>query len=596
MSDDDDLDQRSARALLICTTAIAHAGDDVEAGREAVAKLAQLEGTNEHAVYTQLQKLLKDLSYFRGAGASAKWKDKTYKMLNGAYSMLCQPVNKRVKDQVRGKFKCQLCGAIEENCNYVVHLAGTPTVDRGQFCDDYSAKAFVNAGGYADLAAAYDDYANAYNSAGWTSSSEALFPSPSYLGAILPGETCLQRLFAAFGAQDLVRQVIDESFETKAPVDEPLSRTRVANVAAKLAHVRGTAGGFLNPLDPPEDHEFWNELLSNFITTKKIHPNDHRSRIQAGYDRMEDSVSGSGWIVPVPTRGNSSKGDASKPATRSNKKSKVAELDNESDDLGKFIEHDTDDEDEGPIYRPINSNTYENPANRPPGQYAVVGGAFAPINRLDDDEDVYENPANRHRGYYAVVGGASAPINRLDDDEDVVVEDLATKPKDKWGSTEASKKGPFATPRRQTMGAPTAGLRRKRNAVVLSDDDDVEDEVVEASKTADKQTARRLRQPSVKAIGSRRSTLEKLSNVGYLILTNGHLSGAVTVFKALTTLTQTLDEHERGVSVSDSLKLDRIREVELQLKNTKTLVAANCDASDVRDVAEALVVAYELLL
>jgi hypothetical protein len=243
----------------------------------------------------------------------------------------------------------------------------------------------------------------------------------------------------------------------------------------------------------------------------------------------------------------------------------------------------------------------------------------------DDDEDEDDSlPAPRERKTYKrVIEESSDEEEEEEEEEEDGVEDdsgsfyveddeeddhddhdegsgggpSSRKRQDRWGSTVASRSGPFAKRRRvaeEPFSSRETRASRRRTEHETPDDTET-DPISIALRTVDKNTASKLRAPRVHVIGSRRSTIKKLGHVGTQLLEDGDLSVASATLNALAKLTATLDTHERGAGLSDHYKSATIKDVHYNLRTVRGKLLTQGHADFAKDVAEAIIVAYELL-
>jgi hypothetical protein len=97
-------------------------------------------------------------------------------------------------------------------------------------------------------------------------------------------------------------------------------------------------------------------------------------------------------------------------------------------------------------------------------------------------------------------------------------------------------------------------------------------------------------------IGSRRSTIKKLSVVSMKLLEDGDLALASAVLQGLSKLTKTLETHERGSGLSDYAKSTTFKEVvDVCLRPSRDSLLLQGHREMAIGIAEAIIVAYELL-
>lgn len=544
--------RRRARALLIYVFAIRTALDGDER-IQMIEKAATANGTKACDVKTEVSKLVDELQYFVRSGASSRWTAGFYDVFDGSYAMKVVTIDEATKIHARGKFKCTLCGQIEQSCGYAVHFAGSPPIERGQDLPKYSAKAF-HTSDPEKLASAFARYANSYNTAVGTSSIDELerkWPASPYLGTIFPGKTCLKSIFTAFSAQDFVRSMIDATesigYETFAFPFECIPERLVAQVASRLEQHFACARG---QASPPSSHNnndnvFWDELFERFSYGVGIKEEDTYTFLREGYLRMEKNVTKTGYCP---------------------------ECDDESD------EEDV---------------------------YAVVRGPRQRKRRIivsdyEEDEEVEEDG----------VGEESSMEEFIENDsgEDHADGDVGrpTLPTPRWGQTNASRSGPFAM-RRQAVHEPfvnreTRAARRRDEATSSSHEVSVANSeqeaypILRALASVDKHTARNLRAPSNHQIGSRRSTMVKLGDLAMSTLKEGDLTLSSGLLRALYVLTDTLSVHEVGCSLAPEQRVKKLREVtDTLLLPIKTRLLRSGQIPEGLCVAEAIIVAHELL-
>ena len=138
---------------------------------------------------------------------------------------------------------------------------------------------------------------------------------------------------------------------------------------------------------------------------------------------------------------------------------------------------------------------------------------------------------------------------------------------------------------------------KARAAVVIADEEDDEaDPIFKALSNVTKNTARGLRTHPNNSIGTRRSTLAKLSAVATWLLTDGDLTTASRALRALSILTETLDAHEHSCRASAVERADNLGTVKtLCLDPLKDKLLKDGFRERARDAAEALIVAHEML-
>lgn len=538
---DDDINTRSAKALLMMADAIAN-GEEGEEKVDMIETLSKLNGVNPRDNWETFSTLIKDLRYFASTGVSTRWtaSDGGFRdVLDGAYAMHCEPINGHVKERVRGKFKCTLCGQLEKNCNFVVHFTGCPPVERGQELPKYSASDF-QVSDPEKLSTAYSQYAESYNSSSTVlcEEAEAEWPVSSYLGLVAPGETCLKHLFTAFSAKDLVRSTIDDAFERKASLSEPLNHVRVKKLASTIAHLREAASGRRAPPFQNTDGDFWLETMQRFADGIGLADGDEFGRLRAGYLRMEQNVKKTGYMHDDDD-------------------------DDEEDSLPEPRERRT-------CKRVVDDSSDEEEGEEEDGVEDDDGDSFYVE---DDEEEDYDEEEDECNG--------AGPSNS----------------KKRWGSTVASRSGPFAKRRRvaeEPFSSRETRASRRRTEHDTPDDTET-DPISIALRTVDKNTASKLRAPRIHVIGSRRSTIKKLGHVGTQLLEDGDLSVASATLNALAKLTATLDTHERGAGLSDHYKSSTIKEVHDGLRTVRGKLLTQGHADFAKDVAESIIVAHELL-
>ena len=189
-----------------------------------------------------------------------------------------------------------------------------------------------------------------------------------------------------------------------------------------------------------------------------------------------------------------------------------------------------------------------------------------------------------------------------DEDEnsmaDFIVEDSddeADAPQERpqrWGATEASRAGPFAPRRRpvhEPFAPPEAQAARRRHEEPPQPS--IDHPVLNALSTVDKTTARKLRAPPTHAIGSRRSTILKLSNLVVKTLKDGNLNNAKALSHTAAILMGALAVAEMGCTNS----LTKLEETTNLLGPTKTHFLHAGEVESAVVVAEAIILAHELL-
>ena len=575
--DDDDINMRSAKALLmLCDSVVS--GAEGEDRIDVVDALSKLNGVHPSETWRTLATLIKDVRYFASAGISARWTANDggfLTVLNGSYAIRYELVHGGLKSRVRGKFKCTLCGQMENTCSYVVHFAGSPPVERGQNLSRYSASDFETADPER-ISDAYSTYAHSYNESSTIPLDvhESNWPASAYLGIVAPGAKCLQNIFNAFGAKDLVRSAIDEAFESQASLKKPLAHTRVQMLASKISHLRESAAGRRAPHFQNTDDDFWTGLMTRFCTDLDDECDECDAedrdfeRLRASYLRMEHNINQTGYVPG-------------------------------SDDED---EEDDDVEDEDDVEDDADAGVTMTSRGLRKKRTVVV---------LDDDDEEEDEDEDDEEDD-DVEEDDDEEEEDDDDDEDYVDDDETrnkTKPSNAWGATSASQRGPFAK-RRRPAEEPFAPVQTRvshrrnastRNVVVDVDDDDdtttapENDHLLVALRTVDNTTARRLRAWPMHAIGSRRSTVKKLGFVATKILERGDLGLAGETLNALARIVTTLDTHERGAGLSDFYKKRTLKEVSNSLRVVRHRLSTQGRHDLARDVAEAIVVAHELL-
>jgi hypothetical protein len=564
--DMDTASHRRARALLIYAFAIRTA-EDGDQRVQMIEEAAKANGTNAHAVKSDVSKLVDELQYFMLNGASSRWTASNggfYDVLDGAYAMRCVSIDSGTKVRARGKFKCTLCGQIEQNCGYAVHFAGIPPIERGQELPKYSAKAF-HTSDPEQLATAYSQYADSYNTAVGTSAdeiSERKWPVSPYLGAIFPGQTCLKRIFTAFSAQDFVRSMLDSTAdfdrEMFAFPFERIPARLVSDVASQLEQHFACARGATNPPyahHNKDDHVFWYEMFERFSAGVRVNrEEDTYAFLREGYLRMEKNVTKTGYCP---------------------------ECEDEDD------EDDEDDDDEE--------------------EEDVAVRAAAPKRKrrrviAEDDDESEEDGVDDEES-------SMEDFIENDSDEDHVDEDadLPTRPTPRWGQSSASRAGPFAVRRRAVyeplVPRATRASRRRDEATssshavsVADSEQETSDPVLRALASVDKHTARGLRAPPNNQIGSRRSTMIKLGDLAMSTLKEGDLTLSTGLFRALSVLTDTLSVHEVGCSLSPEQRAKKLKDVtDTLLLPIQARLLRSGQLPESLCVAEAIIVAHELL-
>ena len=140
----------------------------------------------------------------------------------------------------------------------------------------------------------------------------------------------------------------------------------------------------------------------------------------------------------------------------------------------------------------------------------------------------------------------------------------------------------------------THNTRSARRHSRVEENDD-KDPISAALVNVNSKTASKLRAPDVKLIGSRRSTIKKLARITLEIMDEKNLFFASVLLNALAKITETLDTCERGADYSDYYKKHTLAELSTTLNRIHFKFLAQCRVNDARDVAEAIIVSYELL-
>ena len=548
----EDLDttsRRRALALLIYVFAIKFASNGDER-MQMIEEAAKENGTNAFAVRSEVSKLVDELKYFMLNGASSRWTASNggfLDVLNGTYAMRCVPIDQTTKNIVRGKFQCTLCGQIEKNCGYAVHFAGSPPIERGQDLPQYSAKSF-HTSDPEQLAIAFSQYAKSYNSAACTSAndvSERRWPTSPYLGVVIPGETCLKRIFTAFSAQDFVPSVLDivsspevEAMDVAFPF-QVIPKKLVTMVASRLEQHFACARGAINPeyARHNKDDVFWTEIFERFSAGVGISiEDDAYAFLREGYSRMEKNVTKTGYCPDEEDR---------VVIRRKKRRRIVADEEEDVSDPGKEV----------------------------------------------DEESALQD------------------FIEQDSDEGHVDEDRPTRPTPRWGQTSASRLGPFAVRRRavhEPFAPPETRASRRRDddeegapsthAVSVADSEQEANPILHALASVDKHTARGLRAPPDNQIGSRRSTIIKLADLATSTLKEGDLTLSTGIFRAMELLTNTLSVHEVGCSLAPDQKVKRLKEVtDTLLSPIQKRLLLLGQVTEALCAAEAIIVAHELL-
>ena len=566
-SDNDYTSFRAARAMLITFHSIAEANDDDERAQMLEAA-ATANGTNAAAVKTELAKFFQTLNYLRSAGQSARWTaaDGGFRdVLDKTFAIRTFEIDESLKSRVRGKFKCTLCGQVEEQCGTAVHFAGVPTkTDVVNGLAPYSAKAF-NTSDVDELVRAYTQYANAYNEC-IAYEKDAGAPTPHYLGLVLPGKTCLRRLLTAFTSQDLIRAAIDEVYEHKRTCGgfafpyEALERSRVELLASKIDALFECIRSDARVDFKNTDEVFWMELLPRFadgcgIDVDFYGETDEFACLRAGYERMEHSIH---KTLP-PGR--------------------CVACDDENDE----------EDDELPRARPRRGGTKRKRTT-------------ITIDDEDDEDDEDEDEEEDDDDWLV-------PDDEEEEEEEPAEEETETaaqrRSRQRWARPPRRRRAlcQTATARTRAVRAAAAAAAQRRTrtkAVVLADEEngaaEGTDPIFKALKNVNVNTARGLRTHPNNSIGTRRSTLAKLSAAATWLLTDGDLTTASRALRALSILTETLDAHEHSCRASAAERKDKLGTVTaLCLGPLKDKLLKDGFRERARDVAEALIVAHEML-
>jgi hypothetical protein len=562
----------AARAFLIYAHSIVEASTPEE--RSQMFKAAcEANDTTEHNVTDRMSRLVSSFQYFLQSAQSVRWTASNAgfrNVIDGAYAIKCVRLDSATKNRARGKFKCTLCGQEEWNCNYAVHLAGSPPIVRDASLPKYSASAFKTSD-LEGLACAYSQYAHGYNYATASMADDAVeekWPVAPYLGVVLPGETCMARLLTAFSVQDFVRSVLDDVSVYKKQSSsafpyERLDERRIQRLASRIDQQFECARGRAKPNceDPKDSEIFWTEILNRFengtASDRAAGTDATIGFLRAGYERMEHNVSKSGFCVDC--------------------------ADSDDDE-----EPEEDEEDETRHRSPARASSRKR-KRRVVNDSDEEGDECDQSSRVDDDDIVRlsEDPLDNTVGLGSSSRDPSSQRRRPQTQA--------------WGATPASRAGPFAQPRRpvEEPFVPTAtrsARRRATTTLTLADSEQTTDPILLALRTVSKDTARGLRAHPNNAIGSRRSTLLKLNQLVTSTMKDGDLTMATGLLQALATLTKTLNLHEQGCETDGATKARHLSEVAND--RLTPLYRHFCGAgmaSEARSIAEAIIVTHELL-
>lgn len=529
--DDDDLQFRQARALLLAAHAIAVKTD--ESIDSTFAKLVEFNTSiSQHAVRNELSKFMLDLSYLFKASTSSRWTpgDGGFQdVLDSSHSILCTSVPGPIKDEIRGKVNCTLCGQAERHCHYTVHFAGTPLVDRGSALDElsYSANEFLTPDLY-KLSKLLEKYNRTIAETVVDGGDSGQFPEPSYLGLAVPGETCLKRIVGAFAAQDLVRDVLVQVDAKHPKLEDPITRTSIIEVAARITQIQDVARdrGQKPKMTSFENDRFWFELLQRFSDREGIKRGDELGFLRAGYARMTHNIEGSGWTP--------SEYEDSPIRTSRAKRTSIVETEDEEDD--------DDDEEEDDDDWLVHDDT--------------------------EDEEVEEGFPSRARQWGQTQASRDGPFS-------------------KRRRTITAQREPFASHaarssnRRTSRGASSSGT-------TLSDDPVI---AVYEQKQISHHTAAALRTHPNNSIRARISSIKDLIPVAVALLNHGNLVAASGLLYAVATLTDILNKHHQGSSPDEIQRAKLLEEVELKLE----FVIRGLEGDEKRACIVGLVVAHELL-
>jgi hypothetical protein len=351
----------------------------------------------------------------------------------------------------------------------------------------------------------------------------------------------MQHIFTAFVAKDLIRSTIDDAFVKKASRSRGarLQSARVDALASKICQLRHSAAGRIGASFSNSDDDFWTELLERFTDAECQDGSDDYERLLGGYRRMGQNIDKTGYNVDDIEDDEEDGDEEAGPSSRAQSTRKRV-IEESSSEEEEEEEDDVEDEDYG----------------------------------IDDDDD--------------------------DEDEDYQSDDrtFPRPPPARWGSTAASKAGPFAKRRHACeephVSAHTRASRRRDPQQTHVDNET--DAISVALRTVDKHTASKLRTHPGNVIGSRRSTVKKLAVMGIKLLEDGDLAVASKVLQGLSKLTVTLETHERGSGLSDYAKSTMFKEVVHDcLTSARTTLLSQGYKDYAKEIAEAIIVAHELL-
>jgi len=276
----EDLDskpRRVAKALLVYAHAIVEA--ESPAQRTVMLRVAaQANGTTADAIGVEISKFVAEIRFFYETNASTRWNSQRFRtLLDSSFCVECEPVSLDLKNAVREEIKCSLCNQYEHRCDIVVHLFGNK---------DFSAKSAFGSSDVQKLAEGYESYAETYNKS--IDQQEQGRDEP-FLGSILPGETCLKRLLAAFSSQDFFRSVIDDvsSFDGKDTFCFPyekFSDERVDALASRIQHQFDVVSSKRLPELKEGERVFVDGVLVNFGKNY----DDEVDALRAGCARIND--------------------------------------------------------------------------------------------------------------------------------------------------------------------------------------------------------------------------------------------------------------------------------------------------------------------
>ena len=540
--DTDDINHRQARALLITARAVTRT--DCEQCEECEEDLCTQLGTKRHAVQTELSKMMRDLSFLAASGGSARWTRNGggfAKVMDSSFGIFCQSTSISLRNQARGKFKCQLCGTYEEHCKYVIHFMGTPTVERGENLGIYSAKAFVETSDPDILYNAYEAYRQPFDdTAAGLEPTNIAFPMSIYLGAVVPGNDCMKRIFAAFHAQDFVRAAFADAWRGNP------TRNDVMLMASKLQQLKEVAAGHSAPPHDNTEERVWHHVLQRFADEMGIEMGDELGFLRAAYTRMEHSIQRTTPLVAGPSMNSD-------------------ELEESDDEI----------------------------VSKPKRRRRQVVPSSEEESEQEEDEEESE-------------GSDSWLVEDSDDEDGDDEPEPRARAPERWGSTETSCAGPFATaPQRRRRGAseallapPESRVTRRRGTAEpapSSTPAEPEDRIMSAySSGYTSTTAAELRKHPNNAIHSRLSSLQALAAVQSNLMAGGQLVETVAVARAMATFALLLNKKNQCAAPSAAEKTREQKVVTPLHRLVANLVNAGMQ-DDARRVVEAILVLEELL-